>query len=237
MKPNNTYTKHIYWLNKKEEESLRLELLSKNIKLKNAKGVPCTPLDEITKIASVDPEVWNDICNRQGSWYRNSPKYGLYLIVSSFDLKNFEQKKEAIITRSSFTPPSLATEKDKQELISNPKFIKKIPHQWKDFNEREIKIHLRWIKKLGSNIEDYDYLHLSHTANHANFIFPRFFIRQKENIIPYSIDVTTHLCSCCLELFQIIGGEFHKKLVAPCPGATIFARLHADKYLLVEKQN
>jgi hypothetical protein len=36
-------------------------------------------------------------------------------------------------------------------------------------------------------------------------------------------------------LFQILGAEHKKKLVAPCPGAAIFARLEPDKFLLVEK--
>mgnify|MGYP000047008739 CR=1 FL=1 len=62
-----------------------------------------------------------------------------------------------------------------------------------------------------------------------------FFIRDEENIIPYSIDRSAHLCSCCVELFQVLGDEFERKLVAPCPGATIFARLKPDRYLLVEK--
>jgi len=38
-----------------------------------------------------------------------------------------------------------------------------------------------------------------------------------------------------MELFQVLGVEFHGKLVAPCPGATIFARLKPNRYPLVEK--
>jgi hypothetical protein len=38
-----------------------------------------------------------------------------------------------------------------------------------------------------------------------------------------------------VELFQVLGGDYRKKMVAPCPGATIFARLKPDRYLLVEK--
>ncbi|MFH1351080.1 MAG: hypothetical protein ABII26_09075 [Pseudomonadota bacterium] len=96
-------------------------------------------------------------------------------------------------------------------------------------------LYLRWARRLGSDVEDYDALYLSHTANHANFIKPRFFIREDRDIIPYSIDRSAYLCSCCLELFQIIGERYPKKLVAPCPGATLFARLEPDRYLLVEK--
>jgi hypothetical protein len=35
----------------------------------------------------------------------------------------------------------------------------------------------------------------------------------------------------------VLGGKFEKKLVAPCPGAAIFARLQADRYLLVTSPN
>lgn len=71
--------------------------------------------------------------------------------------------------------------------------------------------------------------------NHANFINPHFFVEDEGGVIPYSIDKSAHLCSCCVELFQVLGGEFHRKLVAPCPGATIFARLKPNRYLLVER--
>jgi hypothetical protein len=88
---------------------------------------------------------------------------------------------------------------------------------------------------MGQDVKDYDFLYLSHTANHANFIKPQFFIQDSEEIVPYSIDKSAHLCSCCIELFGVLGGEYKKKLVSPCPGATIFARLEPDRYLLVEK--
>jgi hypothetical protein len=94
---------------------------------------------------------------------------------------------------------------------------------------------MRWARRLGADLKDYDVLHLSHTANHANFVKPRFFVRENQGIIPYSIDRSAHICSCCLELFQILGDQFPKKLVGPCPGASLFARLKPDQYLLVEK--
>ena len=110
-----------------------------------------------------------------------------------------------------------------------------MPAEWRHIEDVEKRIYLRWARRLGSKVEDYDYLYLSHTANHANFIHPRFFIRDGEGIIPYSIDRSAHLCSCCLELFQVLGGQYKKKMVAPCPGAAIFARLKPDRYLLVER--
>ena len=229
------YIKYVYWFTGDEEARLREDMKERNIKIKAAKGIVCTPLDEINKVSIVSPEVWDDTCFRQGSWYRASDKNGLYLVVSSFDLGGYAEQKTATITRSEFDPPRLANKEEKQSMIDDQEFMSKIPPDWQKIDEVEKRIYLRWAKRLGSEVRDYDFLYLSHTANHANFINPRFFIRQNRSMIPYSIDCSAHLCSCCLELFQVLGTQYAKKLVAPCPGATIFARLIPNRYLLVTK--
>jgi len=234
LKKGGPYIKHIYWLTEDEEARLRDELRAREIKIKTARGIVCTPLDRINRIASVAPEVWNDSCSRQGSWYRRSEKNGLYLIISSFELEGYGDRRSAVITQSDFVPPRLASMEDKEALSESPGFRDRVPDQWKEVGETEKRIYLRWARRLGSDVNDYDFLYRSHTANHANFIDPHFFIESEDGIIPYSIDRSAHLCSCCVELFQVLGEEFKRKLVAPCPGATIFARLKPDRYLLVE---
>jgi len=229
------YVKHVYWLTSEEERGLREDLASEGIPLKSAKGIVCAPLDPLNKVTSVAPEVWNETCARQGSWYRRSDKNGLYLVVSAFDLEGYEHGKAAVITESDFVPPRLADEADKKALLQDPAVKARIPAEWKAPGEMEKRIYLRWARRMGSDVEDYDDLYLSHTANHANFIRPRFFVREGKGVIPYSIDRTAHLCSCCVELFQILGEEYKKKLVAPCPGAVIFARLKKDRYLSVQR--
>ena len=234
-KPNDAFIKHIYWLTKDEEARLREELAGQGIEMVSAKGVVCRPLDGVDEISSVAPEVWNQTCSRQGSWYRASDKNGLYLVISSSELVGYEDKKAATITESDFDPPRLARPEEKKAMIHDPQFAGQVPPRWKEANDTEKRIFLRWARRLGSEAKDFEDLHLSHTANHANFIRPRFFVKEKERIIPYSIDRTAHLCSCCLELFQVLGTQHEKKLVAPCPGATIFGRRKPNRYLLVEK--
>ena len=233
MKPKAPYIKHVYWLTKTEEAQLRGMLESSNKRLKSAKGVVCAPLDEINKISSVAPEVWGETCSRQGSWYRASDKNGLYLVISSFELKGYEGKKTATITKSDFVPPRHASPEEKEEMILDPAFADKMPAAWTHVDNLEKRIYLRWARRLGSDVADYDALYLTHTANHANFIMPRFFIEKDSHIIPYSIDRSAHLCSCCVELFQIVGAAYPEKLVRPCPGACIFARLEPDQFLRV----
>jgi hypothetical protein len=227
--------KHIYWLTKEDVSKLEERLGARGIKLKFAKGVVCTPLDEINRIACVPPEVWNQTCARQGSWYRASDKSGLFLVISSFDLEELKDKKAGTIRRDDFHPPKTATLEDKKALVQDPDFDRRVPPRWREISDVEKRVFLRWASRLGSETEDFDLLYLSHTANHANFVKPRLFIQEGEMIVPYSIDRSAHVCSSCLELFQVLGAEHKKKLVAPCPGATIFARLEPDKYLLVEK--
>ena len=208
--------------------------MNQDIKLKSGKAVVCAGLDEISKIISVPPEVWNSTCRRQGSWYRKSEKNGRYLIISSFELEGFEQYKEAIITRSDFLLLRAATREEKEEMVEDEEFRSLIPQEWYIITDLEKRIWMRWARELGSE-EDWNSLFLTHTASHSNFIKPRFFIESNGQKIPYSIDRSANLCSCCLELFQVIGNAWHKKLVAPCAGAVIFSRLPKDRYLLVER--
>ena len=208
--------------------------MSLNIGLKSGKAVVCPGLDEISKIISVSPDVWDGTCHRQGSWYKKSEKNGRYLIISSFELEGFEHYREAVITRSDFLLPRPATREEKGEMVDDEEFKSLIPQEWHVISDLEKRIWMRWTRRLGSE-QDWDTLFLTHIATHANFIKPRFFIESDGQIIPYSIDRSANLCSCCLELFQVIGTAWRKKLVAPCAGAVIFSRLPKDRYLLVER--
>jgi hypothetical protein len=235
LKPGAVYEKWIYWMTPARESRLREELAERGIRLKSAKGVVCTPLDEINRISSVAPEVWSDTCGRQGSWYRASPRNGLFLIVSSFPLEGYEAEAAGRISRSDFRPPAHAGREEMEAMASEPGFLERVPPDWSRAGEMERRIQLRWARRLGAEPDDYGELYLVHTANHANFLEPRFFVREGGEVIPYSIQRSALLCSCCLELFQVVGAEHRRKLVAPCPGAAIFARLEPDVYLLAEK--
>ena len=229
------YIKHIYWLSPEEASLLRASFQPGGVKVKSAKGVVCTPLDEINKISIVAPEVWDETCARQGSWYRASKKCGLHLVVSSHEIERLAGKKAATIRAVDFRPPRPAGIEEKRKMAREADFLSKVPTGWKKVGELEKKVYLRWAARLGSDVQDFDFLYLTQTANHANFMKPRFFLEENGKKIPYSIDRSAHLCSCCLELFQVIGEEHFGKLVAPCPGAVVFARLKPDRFLLVEK--
>jgi hypothetical protein len=228
------YVKHVYWVNDEDLTLVRNGIHSLGIRPRIARGVVCGPLAPGGDITVVPPGVWSETCARQGSWYRSSDKRGLTLIVSPFELEGFERLKHATIRATGFRPPRLADLDQKRRLALDPEIVERIPPEWCQAGEAEKVAYLRWARRLGSEAGDYDLLFLSHTANHANFIKPRLFIREQGRIIPYSIERSAHLCSCCLELFQVLGDTFERKLVAPCPGAALFAHLDPDRYLLVE---
>lgn len=228
------YIRHVYWVDDDRLALIRNDLFSRGIPLRTARGLVCSPLSPKHEISVVPPGVWSETCARQGSWYRTSEKRGLSLIISRLELEDFEDLRSATIRFSDFIPPRLADLGEKRRLAHDPEIQGRIPLEWHQASEEEKRVYLRWVRRLGSEVDDYNVLLLSHTANHANFIRPRLFIRDRDEIIPYSIDRTAHLCSSCLELFQVLGGEFKRKLVAPCPGASLFAHLEADRYLLVE---
>jgi hypothetical protein len=51
---------------------------------------------------------------------------------------------------------------------------------------------------------------------------------------PYSIADSIHVCSSCLEFFNILGSQWPVKYVVPCIGAVQFARLSMDHYFEVK---
>ena len=228
------YKKYIYWLSQQKEKELRLRLIERGEGVIKGKAVVCKGLTKASGVVSVSPAVWNEICRRQGSWYRKSEKNRQYLIISPYQLEGFEDYREAVITESDFLLPRPATIQEKQEIVEDHEFIQSVPQEWYDATELEKRVWMRWARRLGSD-KDWDGLFLVHTANHANFIKPRFFIESNGQKIPYSIDKSADLCSCCLEIFQVIGDRFPQKLIVPCVGAVMFAGLPKDRYLLVEK--
>jgi hypothetical protein len=230
------YQKYVYWLSGSEERDFRDRLLARGIKVKTVRGVVCPALDRSASVSSISPKTWNQTCARQGNWYRTSDKNERYLIVSPEPIGDLDGRCVAVITASAFTPPRLATAAEEAEMARDPSLKRHIPDGWYRVRYGEKKAFLRWANHIGSTAGGFRALFLAQTANHANFISPRFFVWDNHgNAVPYSLDRSAHLCSCCLELFQVIGSHFKKKLVAPCPGAVRFARLDPDRYFLVER--
>ena len=122
------------------------------------------------------------------------------------------------------------------EMAVSSGFTARAPEAWYAVSDQERQHYLQWAERLDQPVADYETLFSMNSANHANFIAPRYFLEQEGQTVPYSIAPTAHLCSCCVELFGILGREFPRLLVRPCSGAVLFARLTPDAYLEVCQQ-
>ena len=189
------------------------------------------PLSPGVEIGYVPPNAWGEylICRRQLSWYKTSPFVDRILVVSSFELQEYHFSPETTIRECDFQPPKLPDREGKLELIEKESYQKAKPSEWENIDAEGPEVQ-RWLKIMGLRNILFKELFITHCANHANFIEPTYFITDEKGIIPYSIDKTSHICSACLEFYNIIGSDSKKKMVVPCPGAALFAGLLVNRY-------
>ena len=195
------------------------------------------PLSREVEIGFVSPDAWGNypFCRRPLSWYKASSFVGRILVVSSFELQEYHFTPETIIRESNFQPPQLPGREGKLKMIEQESYQKAKPPEWEDIDAEGPELHNQWLKIMGVRGVSYEELFITHCANHANFIEPVYSIVEENGPVPYSIDKTSHICSACLEFFNIIGANFRKKYVVPCPGAVLFAGMAANRYYEVTR--
>ena len=231
------YQKYTYWLNENNFSNFQNDILKRGITLYRAVKAVCVPLSKRVDIGVVEPDVWDkfDICRRQMSWYRESHRAGLYLVVSSFELNDYGLTPETIIKESGFAPSKLPDKNQQLEMIKRQSYADARPDEWEDIASADPALVDKWMRVMGIRRIAYKELFVTHCANHANFIEPEYNTKEEGiGIIPYSISEKTHfICSACLELYNIIGPQFRKKYIVPCPGSAIFAGLPVNRYFEV----
>jgi hypothetical protein len=226
------YQKFVYWLEDPIFADVKAKIEARGISVTETKKAVCIPLSKPVEAGYVLPETWGrfELCKRQLSWYRSSVYYGKILLVSSVDLKDFEMRPEVMMRQSVFKPSSLPSTEEKARLIERLSYQNARPDEWNNIESQEVKEKERWLKVMGLRGVKFEELFVSHSANHANFIEPVYFVLEGDERVPYSIGKTSHVCSACMEWYNIIGGSFRKKLVVPCPGAVLFAGLVTNRY-------
>jgi hypothetical protein len=226
------YQKFTYWLTETDFNFLKENLSPKGIDFFASKRAVCVPLSKEVEIGFVPSDAWGKypFCRRPLSWYKASPFVGRILVVSSFDLKEYHFPPETIIRESDIQPSNLPDREGKIKLIEQESYQKSKPPEWENIDAEGPELHNQWLRMMGLREVSYEELFITHCANHANFIEPTYFIIEENEPVPYSIDKTSHICSACLEFFNIIGTQFRKKMVVPCPGAVLFAGMAANRY-------
>jgi len=209
------YKKLVYWLDPGQRDCLR-DVRQERKRIHTAKHHPCEALYPRRDLVLVEPRAWDLRCARQGAWYRASRRHGWSLLVANQPLEGISPW--GVITLEAFSPPRTATDADVLELLRDPRAADRLPLAWGDFSpwERQA-IHQMLLQ------EDIDLslqaIFCYYTANHLNFVFPRFFVsREGHTTVPYSIQRTALVCSACVELFGVLGEPFALKYLVPCPG-------------------
>jgi len=212
-------------------EQVRSTATDDGITIQKAKKAICLPLSKKIQMGYVPPDSWDayTLCKRQLSWYHTSPFKGQTLVVSSLNLSSRGLTAETQIRDSKFRCRKFPGKKEQAVLLDRESYRVSKPDVWDRIDPKEKEQNDRWLKVMGIHGQSYDELFITHCANHANFIEPRYFIENGQPV-PYSLGKTVHICSACLEFFNIIGSEWKKKLVVPCPGAVLFAGMAPNRY-------
>jgi hypothetical protein len=196
------------------------------------KKAVCLPLSRRVEVGLVRPAAWDeyDLCRRQFSWYRHSPRLGQTLVVSSLPLPDIAPAPDVIIRNGSFRPPRLPTPEELRTLMARVSYREARPEEWEKIGAVDREEQARWMKVMGLQGMTFEELFVGHCANHANFIEPACQVLEEGRPVPYSLGKTRTVCSACLEFFNIIGAPFKKKYVVPCPGAVLFAGMVPNHY-------
>ena len=232
------YTKFCYWVDFHGLKKVRKNLEERGIELPDEARIPCRVLRASKEIVYLAPPAWNGFCKRRTSWYRKSEMAGKFLVISNSALDPLNLEHPIIIKESDFRPNRLPKSDEISQLIRSEEYQKRKPSEWDKPEPLEKEFYQRWFERSGiKEAFDFDKILMSHSANHANFIDPTFFVNMDGGKVPYSIADSIHVCSSCLEFFDILGNQWPVKYVVPCIGAVQFARLPIDHYFEVRIGN
>jgi hypothetical protein len=231
------YQKFCYWVDFHGLKAVRKNLEERKIDLPDEARIPCRVLRASTEVIYLAPPAWNGFCKRRTSWYRKSEMADKSLIVCKSQLDLPDLRNPIVITESDFKPDRLPSPEEISQLIQSKKYQTEKPPEWDKPDPLEKDFYQRWFERQPRQEPfDFDKILLSHSANHANFIDPKFFVNLNERKVPYSIAGSIHVCSSCLEFFHILGEQWSVKYVVPCIGAVQFAHLPMNKYFKIEVQ-
>ncbi len=230
-----TYQKFCYWIDREDLEKVRKIFIEEGIELYDEARIPCRVLRTSREVSTLSPPAWYGFCKRRTSWYWKSEKAGKTLIASNRSLDHLGIGTPIIIAESNFRPVKLPSLQESLELIQSQKYQDEKPSVWEKVEPIEIEFYQTWFERHRPD-EPFDFsrIFVNHSANHANFIEPKFYVTLNGVMTPYSIGDSLHVCSSCVEFFNILGAEWPMKYVVPCIGAVLFAHLPMDRYLEVK---
>jgi hypothetical protein len=232
------YKKFCYWVDLHGLRTVRKDFEERGVELDDEARIPCRVLRPSAETMFLAPPAWNGFCKRRTSWYRKSEMAEKFLIVSNSQLDLPDLGNAIIIVESNFRPDRLPNTDEISQLVGSKEYQKRKPPEWDKPDPLEKDFYQRWFERSRINEAfDFDKILLSHSANHANLLDPKFFINMNGTMVPYSIADSLHVCSSCLEFFNILGSQWPVKYVVPCIGAVQFAHLPLNHYFEVNVLN
>jgi hypothetical protein len=231
------YKKFCYWVDLHGLKKVREDIEQRGSELDDEARIPCRALRSSRDIVYLAPPAWDGFCKRRTSWYRGSDKAGKFLVVSNKSLDHLDIGNPIIIEESNFKPDRLPSYKEILQLIKSEKYQSLKPDVWEKVDPLDREFYQRWFERhRPKELFDFEKIFAHHSANHANFIDTKHFITLNGLLVPYSIADSIHVCSSCVEFFNILGEQWPVKYVVPCIGAVQFAHLPMDQYFEVRIQ-
>jgi hypothetical protein len=228
------YQKFCYWVDADRLKKVRANVEQSGGEFDDEVRIPCRVLRASREVSILAPTAWYGFCRRRTSWYWESEKAGQHLIVSNSPFDHLDIGNPVIITESSFKPDRLPSPGEIVQLVKSQEYQKRKPKAWENVEPIEKDFYQTWFERHRPDEPfDFEKIFSHHSANHANFLDPKFFINLNGIMVPYSIADSIHVCSSCLELFNILGEQWPVKYVVPCIGAVQFAHLPMDQYFEV----
>jgi len=226
-------TRHLYWFNEEDFESSRKLLTEAGYRLVATLLTPCQVLrTRGKKLVFAPPAVWNRICVRQGSWYRDSDRRGKTMVMSDHRLPaSLDEFLDSEMSVSDFVPESLPSQGELSTIVSSEEYQSHKPDRWEKVRWTEavsfkMVFTLNRIWGIGDNLKKH---WLGHRANHANFLSKKVTTELDGEQVPYSVTGNDGVCSSCVEFFNVIEVD-SRKLVRACPGSVTFGGAKRDVY-------
>ncbi len=225
--------RYVYWIDPAAFERVKSRLRALGYRLRAAPLTPCQALrSRGRRLVYTPPSRWNGFCNRQGSWYRESMRAGLYMVVSDHRLPDGLEAFLAVeLGASDFEPERMPGEDELVALIESGEYRDAKPGDWERVNRLEAAL-MRWLFRVtrfwgrGETLRRH---WLGHRANHANFLAGRFSALIDGEDVPHSVTANAGVCSSCAEFFDLVSPG-RRKMVRACPGSVTFAGMKRDVF-------
>lgn len=226
--------RHLYWLEKEDFLWAKDYLTKQGYNLVAATMTPCQVMRASDKkVYFATPGLWSFMCNRQGSWYRASPRNGQFMMMSENRLPEaMERFRDAELGVSDFQPESLPTDAELAEVVASDEYQQGKPSDWEGIGLKDAVMFktlftVNGFWRRGDTLKEH---WVGHKANHANFLAKRFTTEIDGEAVPYSLTENSRVCSSCAEFFNLASPD-SRKLVRSCPGAVTFAKAPKDVYV------